>query len=89
MKTGRLAVSLLAAAVFVSALAQVWVVHQNRKLFVELQRLYAARDDLNMEWGRLQIEQGTWATHARIEQLAARRLDMRIPDPEQVVIVRK
>lgn len=89
MSARRLPAALLAAAVFASALAQVWVVHQNRKDFSELQRLYAQRDDLNVEWRRLQIEQGTWATHGRIEQAATRRLDMRIPDPEQVVIVRE
>src|SRR5690606_30577849 len=54
----------------VSALALVYTKHESRKLFIELERLTAVRDELNIEWGRLQIEQSTWATHARIEQVA-------------------
>lgn len=89
MNAWRLAVASLAVAVFASALAQVWVVHQNRKHFAELQRQYAQRDNMNVQWGRLQLEQGTWSTHARIEQVAARELDMRLPGPDDVVIVRR
>lgn len=81
--------SALALAVFASALLQVWVVHENRKSFVELERLHAQRDELNIEWSRLQIEQAAWATHSRIEQEASNRLDMVMPGPEQVVIIRK
>ena len=47
----------LAAAVMVSAVAAVYAKHKSRKLFVELQTLTAERDRLEMDWGRLQIEQ--------------------------------
>lgn len=75
-------------AVMLSALGIVYAEHQQRRLFVELQSLEQTRDALNVEWGRLQLEQSTWATHGRVEALARERLDMVIPSPESVVIVR-
>lgn len=78
----------LAVLVFTSALAVVFSTHSSRKLFVEMEELQKVRDDLNAEWGRLQLEQSTWATHGRIEQVASDKLDMVIPSPGSVVIVR-
>ena len=52
-----------AAVCVVSALALIYTRHESRKLFVELEQLTAERDELNIEWGQLQIEQSTWATH--------------------------
>jgi cell division protein FtsL len=78
----------LAALVFATALAVVFSTHTSRKLFVEMEELLQVRDDLNAEWGRLQLEQSTWATHGRIEQAASDKLDMVIPSPGAVVIVR-
>jgi cell division protein FtsL len=43
-----------------SALALVYTKHESRKLFVELETLTHERDELNIEWGQLQIEQSTW-----------------------------
>ena len=60
------AVLLLAAAVTASG---VWVTdakHHARQLFIELERLNREQDQLQIDWGRLQIEQSTWATHPRI-----------------------
>lgn len=79
---------LLGIGVLVSALAQVWVQHDQRRSFIELQQLEAERDALEIEWSRLQLEQSAWATHGRIERLAREDLGMTIPDPENVVIVR-
>jgi cell division protein FtsL len=84
---GRLLVIGLAAAVFGSALGVVFSTHESRKLFVELQALQKVRDDRNAQWGRLQLEQSTWATHSRIERIANKKLDMVIPPPGAVVIV--
>lgn len=78
----------LAALVFATALAVVFSTHTSRKLFVEMEALLQVRDDLNAEWGRLQLEQSTWATHGRIERAASDKLDMVIPSPGAVVIVR-
>ena len=56
MKDGWLVVS-LALAVLMSALGVVYTKHESRKLFVELDRLKTERDQINVEWGRLQLEQ--------------------------------
>lgn len=84
-----LTLALLGAAVVVSGLCVVFVKHESRKLFVELQQLQTQRDDLNTEWGQLQLEQSTWATPSRIENIAVSRLGMMIPGPEAVVTVKR
>jgi cell division protein FtsL len=78
----------LVVAVMVSAEAVVRSKHESRKLFVQLQGLEKARDQMSVEWGQLQLEQGTWATHGRVERIARKRLNMVIPKNEQVVIVK-
>jgi cell division protein FtsL len=81
------AVLLLAAAVTASG---VWVTdakHRARQLFVELEELNREQDELQIDWGRLQIEQSTWATHPRIEALARERLHLTNPSDEQLVVV--
>jgi len=85
---GRLLLVGLIVAVFASALGVVFSTHESRKLFVELQGLQKVRDDLSAEWGRLQLEQSTWATHGRIERIANNKLEMVNPPPGAVVIVR-
>ncbi len=84
---GRLMTVLLALALFGSSLGVVFSTHQARQLFVELQGLQKVRDEMNTQWGRLQLEQSTWATHGRIEKIANNKLDMVIPPPGAVVIV--
>jgi len=74
--------------VIASALGVVYSKHESRKLFVQLQSLEKERDRMDIEWGKMQLEQSTWATHARIERLARKKLDMTIPDAKNVVILR-
>ena len=80
---------LLMLVVMISAIAVIQVKHQSRKRFSELQVLEKKRDQMNIEWGQLQLEQGTWATQSRVEQIARKRLNMRIPEAEATVIIRK
>ncbi|CAN5279983.1 hypothetical protein BH24PSE2_BH24PSE2_06300 [soil metagenome] len=72
----------------VSGVACVHARHEARKLFVELQELEAKRDELNIDWGRWQIEHSTWATHARVEALAREQLDMSAPGATELVVVK-
>ena len=69
MTRDALVVMALALALFASALFKVWIVHVNRTTFTAVQAAHATRDEMNVEWGRLQIEQAAWSTHARIEQI--------------------
>jgi cell division protein FtsL len=73
----------------VSALALVYTKHESRKLFVELERLTAERDELNIEWGQLQIEQSTWATHARIERVATDELALARPKATEIYVIER
>lgn len=87
MKGANLLLPLLVVAVIVSALGVVYTKHQSRKLFVAVQGLEAERDEMNIEWGQLQLEQSTWATHGRVEDLAREQLKMTTPVQDAVVIV--
>lgn len=78
---------LLAACVLLSALGAVYTKHRSRQLFVELETLKTRRDDLNIEWGQLMLEQATWATPTRVELIARQRLGMTAPPADKIVIV--
>jgi len=74
----------------VVTISGIWVVtakHQARQLFIELEALNRESDRLQVDWGRLQIEQSTWATHSRIEFLARQHLNLGLPSNEQVLVV--
>lgn len=82
-----LGVAVLALAVFASALAVVYVKHRGRMLFVELQGLERERDAMQVEWGQLQLEESTWATHDRIERIARDKLGLTMPSGGATVVV--
>jgi len=83
----RIVILLIVMWVMGSALGVVYAKHQSRKLFVELETLKTSRDNLNIEWGKLQLEQSTWATPNRVESIARSQLGMQVPTPDKVVIV--
>ncbi|HQR04374.1 MAG: cell division protein FtsL [Proteobacteria bacterium] len=68
-----------------SALFTVDANHRARRLFVELEREQARMRQLEVEWGQLQLEQSTWANHARVEKIAREKLQMKPPAPGQVL----
>ena len=72
-----------------SAIAVVYARHESRMAFVELTKLEAERDELNIEFGRLQLEQATWAETNRIEQIAAGELGMVFPGPAETKVLRR
>ena len=72
-----------------SAIAMIYTKHESRKLFVELEQLTTERDELNIEWGQLQIEQSTWATHARIERVASEELSLVRPKSTEIYIIER
>jgi cell division protein FtsL len=55
---------------------------------VHLEKLNAERDSLEMEWGRLQLEQSYWSSHAFVERVANAKLQMSLPQTRDVRIVR-
>lgn len=87
MKSNYLVMGLF-LLVTLSAMGVVYSKHMSRKLFVELQALIQEQDRMDIEWGRLQLEQSTWATHGRIESIARDKLDMQIPSTDKVIMIR-
>jgi cell division protein FtsL len=65
----------------------IYAKYRARELFVELERLNAARDDLDSEWGRLQLEQSAWSNYGYVERVASERLHMSVPDSRQIEIM--
>jgi cell division protein FtsL len=74
-------------AVLGSAAGAIYAKHRARELFVELERLNTRRDNLEIEWGQLQLEQSAWSTHAFVERVATTRLRMSAPDPARIQVV--
>jgi cell division protein FtsL len=83
----RALVAVLWIAVLGSALGVVYAKHEARSRFYQLQQLTRERDDLDIQWGQLQLEQSTWATHARVEQVARDGLHMTIPQAGELRLV--
>jgi cell division protein FtsL len=91
MSTSRrlllLLLPLLWCAVLVSSAGAIYSKYRARELFVELERLNTGRDELDAEWGRLQLEQSAWSAHGFVEQVANRQLKMTLPSATEVKIV--
>jgi cell division protein FtsL len=82
-----LMILLFGLGLFTSSLLVVYEKHQNRQLFTQLQSLQHETEFLQEEWSRLLLEQGTWASDARIEKLARTQLQMVLPEANKVVIL--
>ena len=78
----------LVVVIVTSSIGVIYSKHHNRMLYVELRALETKRDKLNVDWGRLQLEQSTWATHGRVESAARKRLGMRNVNYAEVVIIK-
>lgn len=86
---GAIALTGLLCLVLLTALGVVWTRHESRVLFVQLTSLQNQRDDLNVEYGRLELEQATWAEPRRIDEEARSKLGMVAPAPADIQLVRR
>ena len=77
--------ALLLTLVLGSALTVVYVKHQSRVLFAELREVQKRQDGQVIEWGRLQLQNTTLATHSNVESRARKDLKMRLPEDVQLV----
>ena len=80
-------VPVLWVAALGSAAGAIWCKHRSREMFVELESLNARRDNLEIEWGQLQLEQSAWSTHAFVERVASTKLRMATPPPKDIEII--
>ena len=92
MRPARIFLPLLLAVLWLSVLGSsvqvIYARHKAREVFVRLEQLNAERDSLDMEWGRLQLEQSYWSSHAFVERVANAKLQMSLPQMRDVRIVR-
>ena len=72
----------------VSALFVVQFAHWNRLAFIEQDRLLQQRDELDIYWRHLILEQRTLSEHSRIEQIVEDNLGLFRPQLEDEVVVR-
>ena len=79
--------ALMLAAVIGSGISVVYARQEHRQAHVQLTRLVHERDEINIEFSRMQLEQATWAETNRIEQVAIERIGMAFPLPEQLVVI--
>ena len=61
--------------------------HKARKLYFELEQQQELAKKYETEFGQLQLEQSTWAMHSRVEELAAQKLNMQVPDAKRIQVI--
>lgn len=71
ISNGRvMAMIILFLCVFASAVGVVYMKDLNRRLFIQYQGLQQQQQAYNIEWGRLLLEQSTWSTQSRVQNIA-------------------
>jgi cell division protein FtsL len=84
----KMGLMIILPLVVASALMVVYVKYQSRVLFTQLKQETKAQDVLEVEWSRLQLEQTTWSSNARIEKIAKKQLGLQAPTAEQVIFIK-
>ena len=79
---------LLYLAVIVSAMAVILGSHHNRQQVIALEDLMEEKDQLDVEWRNLVLEQRALTEHNRIETLVEKQLDMYRPTADDEVVVK-
>jgi cell division protein FtsL len=70
----------LLALILLSTFAVIHSTHACRALYAQLQVLESSQWYLQEDYGRLLLEQSTWASHYRVEKVARGDLNMQAPD---------
>jgi cell division protein FtsL len=65
--------------IVVCAFSVIQTSHACRQLYAQLQILEASRWYMEEDYGRLLLEQSTWASYRRVEQVAEHDLGMKPP----------
>lgn len=79
---------LLYLMVVTSAIAVVLASHLNRQQNIVMESLMQEKDDLDVEWRNLVLEQRALTEHNRIENEVEKNLDMYRPSAEEEVVVK-
>lgn len=79
----------LALLLAVVLVAFVYSQNETRKVFAALQQAEQEKTRINGEWARLQIELSTLVSNSRIEHLAKTELGMKLPEEEQIMVIKR
>lgn len=83
-------ISVVLAVLLASVLvAFIYSQNETRKVFAELQRMESEKTQINTEWARLQIELSTLVSNSRIEHIAKTDLGMKLPEDEQIRVIKR
>ena len=77
----------LLLAVVVSAIGVVYTAHRSRELFRSLEQARRDQNEIQIEWRQLLLERSTLASHARVEAIADKELQMKLPEGEINMVV--
>jgi|LakMenEpi03Aug12_release.lakeMendotaPanAssembly.Ray.scaffolds.fasta_scaffold384823_2 cell division protein FtsL len=89
LKKPKLINMILIVSILLSAFAVIYIKDVNRRLFIQHQTLQMSHDKLYEEWGKLLLEQSTWASEARVQKIAGTHLGMVIPCSQEVVVLKR
>jgi cell division protein FtsL len=82
-----IALAILFVCIFASAVGVVYVKDLNRRLFIQYQGLQQQKQQYDVVWGKLLLEQSTWSTQSRVQSIA-RKNGMVMPTRAGVLLVR-
>ena len=78
---------LLLALLVACAIGVIAAQHHARRAFIDLESEQAGSKKLQEEYTQLQLEQGTWGTHKRVESIASKALGMKLPDAASTTVL--
>lgn len=88
--TGRqIAVLCLASLIMISTLSIIYATHSAKLLRTSYQHQLAEQEQLRVQANQLLLERSTLIRQSRVEHIALNKLEMEIPDPKSVVIIRE
>ena len=80
-------VSALIVLLLISAFSVIYLKDLSRRKFIQYQQLQQVQENDEVEWSKLLLEEGTWSTQARIQNIATTQLNMVMPQMKDIVMV--
>ena len=80
-------VAILTAVAFLTALGVVMVKDEYRQAYIADQQALRQAREIHTQWLQLLLEEGTWASNQRIEQIATQQMGMVLPTVQTTGII--
>lgn len=71
----------------ISAFGVIYLKDLHRRLFIQYEHLQQQKQQQQIEWSKLLLEQSTLATQVRIQQIAQKQIGMVIPSSGNIMMV--